>query len=73
MWNVAYVTTRVYKSTLIIGMVSVHGYTISWNMAMVSLYREEIRLVSRQEVLEERKQLFQLLNDDAFFSREIVA
>ena len=48
-------------------MVSVHGYTISWNMAMISLYREEIRLLSRQEVVEERKQLFRLLNGDAFF------
>ena len=47
-------------------MVSVHGYTISWNMAMISMYREEIRLLSRQEVVEERKQLFRLLNGDAF-------
>ena len=67
MWNVAHITTRVYKSTLIIGVVSVHGYTISWNMAMISMYREEIRLLSRQEVVEERKQLFRLLNGDAFF------
>ena len=67
MWNVAHITTRVYKSTLIIGVVSVHGYTISWNMAVISLYREEIRLLSRQEVVEERKQLFRLLNGDAFF------
>ena len=57
---------RVYKSTLIIGVVSVHGYTISWNMAMISMYREEIRLLSWQEVAE-RKQLFRLLNGDAFF------
>ena len=58
---------RVYKPTLIIGVVSVHGYTISWNIAMISMYREEIRLLSRQEVVEERKQLFRLLNGDAFF------
>ena len=62
-----YITTRVYKSTLIIGVVLVYGYTISWNMVMISLYREEIRLLSRQEVVEERKQLYRLLNDDAFF------
>ena len=67
MWNVALITTRVYKSTLVIGVVSVHGYTISWNMAMISLYRQEIRLISRQEVVEERKQLFRLLNCESFF------
>ena len=67
MWNVAHITTRVYKSTVIIDVISVHGYTISWNMAMISMYREEIRLLSRQEVVEERKQLFRLLNGDAFF------
>ena len=52
---------------LILGVLSVHGYTISWKMAMISLYREEIRLLSRKEVVEERKQLFRVLNGDAFF------
>ena len=33
----------------------------------VSTYREEIQLLSRQEVVEERKQLFRLLSGDAFF------
>ena len=71
MRNVAHITTRVYKSTLIIGVVSVHGYTISWNMAMISLYQEEIQLLSRQEVVEERKQLFWMLNGDAFFPEKL--
>ena len=34
---------------------------------MMSMYREEIRLLSRQEVVEERKQLSRLINGDAFF------
>ena len=56
----------------IIGVVP-DGYTISWNMAMISLYREEIRLLSGKEVVGERKQLFRLLNGDAFFYREFEA
>ena len=36
-------------------------------MATLSLYRGEIRLLSRAEVVEERRQLARLIDGDAFF------
>ena len=36
-------------------------------MASVQLYREEIRYLSMREVVERRRELMKIIDDDAFF------
>ena len=46
---------------------SFHSFSKGCIVATLSLYRGEIRLLSRDEVVEERRQLTRLINGDAFF------
>ena len=46
---------------------SFHSFSKGCMIATSSLYRGEIRLLSRDEVVEERRQLTRLINEDAFF------
>ena len=46
---------------------SFHSFSKGSMIATLSLYRGEIRLLSRDEVVEERRQLTRLINRDAFF------
>ena len=46
---------------------SFHSFSKGCMIATLSLYRGEIRLPSRDEVVEERRQLTRLINGDAFF------
>ena len=46
---------------------SFHSFSKGCMIATLSLYRGEIRLLSRAEVVEERRQLTRLINGDAFF------
>ena len=45
---------------------SFHSFSKGCMIATLSLYRGEIRLLSRAEVVEERRQLTRLINGDAF-------
>ena len=44
-----------------------------WEMASLNEYRSKFHLLSKQEVIAERRELFETINGNAFFPFKVVA